>query len=265
MAACGAAVCVWTDEEILKLIEIWGDEAIQAMLEGSRRNKDVFVKISKEMKAAGYSKTAEQCQGKIKKLKHEYKKIKDKHGKTGEGRKNWKFLEPMDSVLGHKPATRPPIVVESSVGPGLGLQFTETFEETGFDTEAEAEDNEEQHSELPLTSKQQGERKKMQADKTNRKRKRESFSRMEELMERIIKVQEESDKHYVKLEEKLLEMEERRERESQDFQFRMMSLLSNQSSDTGIRNTQPYISSSLPTTSSYNFHHAYTFQEDDNY
>ena len=57
MAACGAAVCVWTNEEIVKLIDIWGDEAIQAMLEGSRRNKDVFVKISKEMKAAGYSKT----------------------------------------------------------------------------------------------------------------------------------------------------------------------------------------------------------------
>ena len=84
-------------------------------------------------------------------------------------------------------------------------------------------------------------------------------------MERIIKVQEESDKHYVKLEEKLLEMEERRERESQGFQFRMMSLLSNQSSDIGIQPTQPYISSCLPTTSSYNFHHAYTFQEDDNY
>ena len=32
----------------LKLIEVWGDGAIQAMLEGSRRNKDTFLRISNE-------------------------------------------------------------------------------------------------------------------------------------------------------------------------------------------------------------------------
>ena len=37
--------CVWTDEETLKLVEILGDDAIQAMLEGSRRNKEVYNKI----------------------------------------------------------------------------------------------------------------------------------------------------------------------------------------------------------------------------
>ena len=103
----------WSDEETLKLITIWGKDAIQAMLEGCRRNKEVFAKIAAEMQTAGYNKSAEQCSGKIKMLKFEYLKIKDKHGKTGEGRKNWKFLEPLDEVLGHKPATRPPVVVES--------------------------------------------------------------------------------------------------------------------------------------------------------
>ena len=39
----------WTEEERIKLIEIWSEDAIQAMLEGSRRNKEVFVKVSKEM------------------------------------------------------------------------------------------------------------------------------------------------------------------------------------------------------------------------
>ena len=29
-------IYIWTDEETLKLVEIWGDDAIQAMLEGSR-------------------------------------------------------------------------------------------------------------------------------------------------------------------------------------------------------------------------------------
>ena len=45
----GAAMasCTWSDEETFVLIEIWGEDSIQAMLEGTRRNKDVFVKISK--------------------------------------------------------------------------------------------------------------------------------------------------------------------------------------------------------------------------
>ena len=33
--------------------------------------------------------------------------------KTGRGRKNWKYFEAMDQVLRHKPATRPPLVIES--------------------------------------------------------------------------------------------------------------------------------------------------------
>ena len=31
------------------------------MLEGSKRNKDIFNKISRQMEAAGYEKTADQC------------------------------------------------------------------------------------------------------------------------------------------------------------------------------------------------------------
>ena len=62
---------------MLKLIDIWGEDAIQAMLEVSKRNKDVFKKISSKMTDAGYDKTADQCNSKIRKLKLEYRKIKD--------------------------------------------------------------------------------------------------------------------------------------------------------------------------------------------
>ena len=111
----------WSDKETVKLIEIWGDGKIQAMLEGSRRNKDTFVRISKEMSEAGFEKTGEQCSSKIKKLRCEYKKIKDKRGKTGEEYKCWKFFEHIDGVLGHKPATRPSIVVESTQSSDTGI------------------------------------------------------------------------------------------------------------------------------------------------
>ena len=69
-------MAAWSDEETFKLIEIWSEDAIQRMFETSRRNKDIFVKISKEMEAAGYNHTSDQISSKIKKLKFEYCKIK---------------------------------------------------------------------------------------------------------------------------------------------------------------------------------------------
>ena len=95
----------WTDEETFKLIDFWSEDAIQAMLEGCRRDKDIFWRISQEMDAAGFAKTGQQCSGKIKKLWFDYRKIKDYRGKTGRGRKEWKFFEARDAVLGHKPTT----------------------------------------------------------------------------------------------------------------------------------------------------------------
>ena len=52
-------MAIWGDKETLELIEIWGEDTIQAMLEGSRRNKDVFKKIESKMTDAGYDKTAD--------------------------------------------------------------------------------------------------------------------------------------------------------------------------------------------------------------
>ena len=39
-------VAVWSDVEVFKLVEIWGEEEIQALLEGCTRNKQVYEKIA---------------------------------------------------------------------------------------------------------------------------------------------------------------------------------------------------------------------------
>ncbi len=50
-------VAVWSDVEVFKLVEIWGEEEIQALLEGCTRNKQVYEKIAREMVEAGYDRT----------------------------------------------------------------------------------------------------------------------------------------------------------------------------------------------------------------
>ena len=83
------------------------------MLEGGKRNRDMFMNIFPELQNAGFEMTGEQCNCKRRKLKLDYRKIKDERRETGIRRKEWKFFKAMDCVLGHKPATQLLVVVES--------------------------------------------------------------------------------------------------------------------------------------------------------
>ena len=76
----------WSKQETFKLITIWNNDTIQAQLEGCRRNSDVYRKIAKKLTEAGHNRTLKQCRDKMKKLKAEYKKIKDKQNKMSQGR-----------------------------------------------------------------------------------------------------------------------------------------------------------------------------------
>ena len=104
----------WTREETLKLIEFWGDSEIQSC----KRNQGVFEKIAKELQEVGFGRTYQQCRKKIKKLRMEYRKVKDGRNKTGEDRKEWEFFDGLDDILGTKPSTQPPIVIDTSEATG---------------------------------------------------------------------------------------------------------------------------------------------------
>ena len=59
-------MATWSKEETLRLIEIWGDDRIQAQLEGVHRNQDVFTKIAREMSESGFERTFQQYRDKLK-------------------------------------------------------------------------------------------------------------------------------------------------------------------------------------------------------
>ena len=68
---------LWADDEVLTLIKVWGNDKIQEELDEATRNKVIFAKISEEMKKEGYNRDWQQCRGKIKNLKGEYRVVKD--------------------------------------------------------------------------------------------------------------------------------------------------------------------------------------------
>ena len=84
------------------LISIWGEEEIQAQLDGATRNIKVYEKIA-----------AVQCREKIKKLKSDYKRAKDSNNRSGMGRTISHFYSQLDAILGCRPSSAPSGVLES--------------------------------------------------------------------------------------------------------------------------------------------------------
>lgn len=69
---------LWSDGEILALIEIWGEEDVQRALRGSVHNGYVYAEISERMQDLGFSKTSEQCRWKVKSLRNNFRQCYDK-------------------------------------------------------------------------------------------------------------------------------------------------------------------------------------------
>ncbi|KAM9754984.1 1-aminocyclopropane-1-carboxylate synthase-like protein 1 isoform 1-T2 [Menidia menidia] len=109
----------WTDPEIVELLQLWSNESVQLELESSLRNQRVFDRIAHVLREKGIYRTGDQCREKIKKMKLEYRRIKDNHKM-----RTWKFYDVMDRVLANRPA-----ITYSSLGGAVIAQ--QMFQNTG--------------------------------------------------------------------------------------------------------------------------------------
>ena len=62
---------------------------------------------------SGIERDWQQCKAKVKNLKQDYKKIKDHNGVTANGRQTCKFYDKLDAILGHRPASTPPVLLDA--------------------------------------------------------------------------------------------------------------------------------------------------------
>jgi hypothetical protein len=95
----------WLTQEVQTFLGIIGEERVQRELDGMVRNEKVFKHVSERMAAEGFQRTPEQCRVKNKKLRSDYRKVKDHNSRSGVQRKNWKWLDMMDAIYGHRPAS----------------------------------------------------------------------------------------------------------------------------------------------------------------
>ncbi|XP_061838013.2 uncharacterized protein [Nerophis lumbriciformis] len=95
----------WTIREVQTLLGILAEDKVQQDLVGAVRNKKVFQLVSQRMAAEGFHRTCGQCQLKCKKLRSDYRKIKQQNR-----RKAWRWFDLVDAVYGRRPA------IEKSAG-----------------------------------------------------------------------------------------------------------------------------------------------------
>ena len=225
-------------------------------MEGCKRNQQVYQTIARELQTEGYERTFQQCREKIKKLKQEYNKIKDKLNKTGEAGKKylktWDFFDPLDEILGHKPATCPPVVVDSLVGIESGdeheertdsdtLELTDVMDKPGSLCSLRSETDRPGSSSLvdgndssePSPKPLKMEHTTPVSSKKKRKRQFDALQgTMKEMVVKVVEAQKASDKMFLELEEKRMKMEEaqqerdmRNRREEREFQMRLFQMM----------------------------------------
>ena len=206
------------------------------------------------MKESGYERTAEQCREKAKKLKMDYRKIKDKH-RVSTGRKKWKFLEPLDQVLGDKPTTVPPVVDTSheSIEIEKGESYASVTEENISDeAQTPVTDGELSVTSTENQSVSSDNSKVVNTPVASRAKKATKRKNRDDWIEKLVdtmadKMIAESNRKFIELEEKRMKFEmeekerdERMRKEERDFQLRVFSMMCSQSAHNNYQFPSPW-------------------------
>ncbi|XP_039358232.1 zinc finger protein with KRAB and SCAN domains 2-like isoform X1 [Mauremys reevesii] len=121
----------WSRQEMLDLLGLWGEEAVQAQLQSSRRNAEVYEKISQGMVEKGYQRDLLQCRVKAKELRLAYQKAREANGHSGAALQTCPFYKELHAILCNDPTPKKESSEESeSQGSGELELLDEEEEET---------------------------------------------------------------------------------------------------------------------------------------
>ncbi|EMP38239.1 hypothetical protein UY3_04582 [Chelonia mydas] len=107
---------VWTEQEVLDLIAVWGEEFMLSELHSKRQNAKTLQKISEATRDRGFSRDATQCRVNLKELRQAYQKTKESNGCSGTEHQKCRFYAELHAVLGGAATTTPPLSVDSDDG-----------------------------------------------------------------------------------------------------------------------------------------------------
>jgi len=234
-------MAAWTDAEKFKLIELWSD------------NSQVYAKLSDQMHKVGYERTLVQCRDKVKKLKGNYRKIKDGYKQMGNDRK--KFYEKKNEVMSVKHSVTPPLILDTSIANSVVENSNiepreddvEEIPETDLDDESIVSEKGTIKDGEVESAEKESNKENLKLQLGSQRKKSVKIDKMEKVVnlmcEKISSRQAESDRVYADLEEKRIKLEydilamqrdmqreqieraERQKFEDTDFQLKLLGML----------------------------------------
>uniref|UniRef100_A0A8C8S9K6 Myb/SANT-like DNA-binding domain-containing protein n=1 Tax=Pelusios castaneus TaxID=367368 RepID=A0A8C8S9K6_9SAUR len=137
----GRRAPLWSTAEVLDLISILGESAVQAQLRSSRRNFDTYGIISRAMSERGYDRDTVQCRSKVKELRITYHRAKEANRRSGSAPATCRYYEEIEAILSGDPTTTAKSPVDTSAPPHPVNARPEQDEDVNNEKEEEMEDD----------------------------------------------------------------------------------------------------------------------------
>ncbi|XP_050815676.1 zinc finger and SCAN domain-containing protein 29-like [Gopherus flavomarginatus] len=148
----------WSNGELMDLISVWGEEAVQSQLRSSHRNYDTYGQISRAMLERGHERDAVQCRVKVKELRSAYCKAREGNCRSGAAPTTCRFYKQLDAILGGDPTANPTTMMDTSErGEGVGEEKEgEETESEGTGVEGDTPESQEACSQELFSSQEDG-------------------------------------------------------------------------------------------------------------
>ncbi|XP_053868045.1 zinc finger and SCAN domain-containing protein 29-like [Malaclemys terrapin pileata] len=128
----------WSNAELLDLISIWGEEAVQSQLCSSRRNDDTYGQMLRCMRERGHDRDTLQCRVKVKVLRNAYHKAWEANRHSGAAPMSCRFYKELDVILSGDPTSTAKVPVDASVA-SLSVESGPSQEEAILDEDVKRE------------------------------------------------------------------------------------------------------------------------------
>ncbi|EMP41215.1 hypothetical protein UY3_01539 [Chelonia mydas] len=128
----------WSNAELLDLISIWGEEAVQSQLCSSCRNYDSYRQISQCMTERGHDRDTLQCRVKVKVLWNAYHKVRKANSCSGAMPVSCRFYEELDAILGGDSTATVKATLDT-LGARVPVESGQSQEEEILDEDVEGE------------------------------------------------------------------------------------------------------------------------------
>ncbi|EMP32768.1 Zinc finger and SCAN domain-containing protein 20 [Chelonia mydas] len=119
----------WSRQEVLDLLDLWEEEAMDAPLWNMCRNMDIYEQIAQRIRAMGSDRNQQQCHIKVKELLQGDHKAREANRKYGAAPQTYCFYNELHAICDGDPPNTLQTIVDNSEEPKTNIPAANSEEE----------------------------------------------------------------------------------------------------------------------------------------